>query len=104
MLKKRDKCDRVDKKTPSLRGRGLPSDGGYIFLFVSALGSLDRIDFLLGCSRCSCSNMRSQIAPTGFPFDSRIGTRHTIPGGIELDIAVATITLLHDLMANAAVE
>jgi len=48
--------------------------------------------------------MRRKIAPAGFPFDRRIRTRHTIPSGIELDIAVATIALLHDLMANPAIE
>jgi len=48
--------------------------------------------------------MRSKVAPTTFPFDSRIRARHTIPAGIELNIAVATIAVLHDLMANPAIE
>jgi hypothetical protein len=104
MLKKQINVVAWTKKPRPLKGRGLPSDCGHIFLFVSALGSLDRIDLFLGCRRCSCGQMRRKIAPAGFPFDCRIRTRHTIPGGIELDIAVATIALLHDLMANPAIE
>ena len=49
MLKKQINVNARTKKPRPLKGRGLPSDRGPIFLFVSAFGSLERIDFLLGC-------------------------------------------------------
>jgi len=92
------------KKTPPFQGTGFTLRSRACFLFVTAFGSLERIDFLLDCGSSGCGHMRCKIASSAFPFDSRIRACRAIPGGIELDIAVAAVALFHDLMANPAIE
>jgi len=71
-------------------------------LFVLPFGRLERID-LCCCLSSRCSYMGSQITVADRPFLSRFGTGRAIPGSLHLYLAVATVALLHDLVANPAV-
>ena len=50
-----------------------------------------------------CADMRCHVAIAIFPLHSRFGTGCAKPAGCELSAAIATLTLLDDLMANPVI-
>ena len=71
-------------------------------LSASSFGSFKRIDFGLGSNGCRVADMRSQIAIAVLPLHGRFRTGSAVPTGLQFGTAVATLALLHDLMANPA--
>ena len=73
-----------------------------LFLFVLPFGRLERID-LRRFLRSRCGHMGRHITVADRPFSSRFGTGRAVPGRLHLYLAVATVTLLHDLVTNPAI-
>jgi hypothetical protein len=75
---------------------------GNLFFLVLALGSLERINFgtrLQGGRTDMCGH----VAVADLPFERRIGTRCTIPAGLNFQFAATAVALFNGLMANPAV-
>ncbi len=102
LLLQRQAMSRRVMKNPAHPLSGVRLEIAELFLFVLPFGSLERIDlrrFLSG----HCGHMSRHITVADRPFSSRFGTGRAVPGRLHFDLAVATVTLLHDLVAYPAI-
>lgn len=94
---------------PGLRGEKTPlfKWAGFNLRSEAALpapsfGCFEGIDFCIW-SRRRFNNMRSNVTSSGFPLQRRFRTCGAVPSGRIFSTAIASVTLLYDLVANPTI-